>query len=73
MTPGLKGQNAIGHCDGSRSGEKRKEGSTDGVLRGWGGGGICAEGDMGQHRERCGPARPPERGVRPQTTAHPIL
>ena len=43
------------------------------MLRGRGGGGRCAEGDMGQHRERCRPARPPEREVRPQRAAHPIL
>ena len=53
--------------------EKGEKGSTDGVLRGRGGEGRCAKGNMGQHRERCWPARPPEREVRPQTTAHPIL
>ena len=53
--------------------EKGEKGSTDGVLRGRGGEGGCAKGNMGQHRERCWPARPPEREVRPQTTAHPIL
>ena len=43
------------------------------MLRGRGGGGRCAEGDVRQHRERCRPARPPEREVRPQRAAHPIL
>ena len=28
---------------------------------------------MGQHRERCWPVRPPEREVRPQKVAYPIL
>ena len=36
-------------------------------------GGRCAEGDEGWHRERFWPARPPEREVRPQKAAHPIL
>ena len=43
------------------------------MLRGRGGGGRCAEGYMGQHRERCWPVRPPEREVRPQKVAYPIL
>ena len=43
------------------------------MLRGRGRGGRCAEGDVRQHRERCRPARPPEREVRPQRAAHPIL
>ena len=62
----------------SQAGKKSKgvtweEGSTEGLLRGRGRGGRCAEGDEGWHRERFWPARPPEREVRPQKAAHPIL
>ena len=58
---------------GEKQGWRRGEGSTEGMLRGRGGGDRCAEGDVGWHTERRWPARPPETEVRPQKAAHPIL
>ena len=57
---------------GRRAGGDGEEGSTEGMLRGRHGGGRC-EGDVGRHRERDWPARPPESEVSPQKAAHPIL
>ena len=54
-----------------RCDRRREEYRRDVERRG--GGGRCAEGDEGWYRERCWPARPPEREVRPQKAAHPIL
>ena len=50
-----------------------EEGNTEGMLRERGRGGRCVERDKGAHREKGWPARPPEREVRPQKAAHPIL
>ena len=48
-----------------------EEGSTEGILRGRGREGRCAEVGEEWHRERCWPARP--RGSQPQKAAHLIL
>ena len=53
-------------CEGGR-GEHRGDAERKG------GGGRCAEGNVGWHTERCWPAKPPETEVRPQKGAHPIL
>jgi len=36
---------------GRKAGDDREEGSTEGMLRGRGGGGRCAKGYVGQHRK----------------------
>ena len=64
-----------GQCKPGR-GEKHvvmgKTGTQRGVERkGWGRQ-VC-RGDEEWHREKFWPARPPEREVRPQKVAHPIL
>ena len=58
---------------GEKQGCEGEEGSTEGMLRGRSGGGMCAEGNMGWHTERRWPARLPETEVRPQKGAHSIL
>ena len=82
LTPVLKGQKATRHSDGTtmqgsqgRKAEhvRREKGCREGMLRGRGRGGRCAEKDNGVHRKRSWTAKPPEREVRPQKAAHPIL
>ena len=55
LSRALKRQKSTGHSDGRtmqasqgrKAGGHGEEGSTEGMLRGRGGGGRCAEGDMG--------------------------
>ena len=62
LTPALKREKTTEHSDGrtkgnaNKAGEKSRggwgRGAHRGMLRGRGGGGRCAEGDEGWHRER---------------------
>ena len=77
LTLALKRQKSTGHSDGRtmqasqgrKAGGEGEEWSTEGMLRGRGGGGGCAEGDM-RVTER--EVLASEREVRPQKAAHPI-
>ena len=81
LTLALKKQKSTGHSDTRtmhasqrrKAGVDREEGSTEGMLRGRGGGGRCAEGDEGKHRDRDWPARPPEREVSLRRQSMPSL
>ena len=71
LTLALKKWKSTGHRDARtmhasqrrKAGDDREDGSTEGMLRGWGRGGRYAEEDEGRHRERDWPSRPPEREV----------
>ena len=62
LIPALKREKFTGHSDAKakpasqerKAGDNREEGSTEGMLRARAGGGRCAEGDVGWHRERYG-------------------
>ena len=81
MTPALKRQKPTVHSDGRtmqasqgrKAGGYGEGGSTEGMLRGRRGGGRCAEGDEGKHRDRDWPARPPEREVSLRRQSMPSL
>ena len=59
LTPALRRQKTTGHSDartiqasqGRQAGDGREEGCTEGMVRGRGGRGRCAERAMGQHRK----------------------
>ena len=81
LTLTLKRQKSTGHSDartmrasqGRKAGDDREEGSTEGMLRGRGGGGRWAEGDEEWHRERCGqPGHLRGRSASEGSTSHPL-